>query len=127
MSHIFQSLTVLDKYRKFVVNPLDVNIAKIQFLFKHSVEKEEDFTFKQTFESKDPTLRLKFLTFGCEREYHGKWWIMYILTISNTGERFYVESEPLHSNQVRQYINDTDFFGDCKSFVMATCGGIMRD
>lgn len=102
----------------FEINPLDINIAKIQhkLISKFNVEKFEQLV--ETFESKDPTIDLSSISLLC-RCCDNTDFIEVVVKLLNKNKTQNYEQVVFRSNKqaVFEYLNTTKYFTDVKSFV----------
>lgn len=107
----------------FEVNPLDVNIAKIQFNLINRLEREipefGDFaSVVENYESKDPTLNISTVKVLCKK-FNDKIRSLelHVQDRARINEYNYIITQG-EKAEILKAVNDKNFFEECKSVVL---------
>lgn len=107
----------------FEVNPLDVNLAKIQFNLTKRLEREipefGDFApVVENYESKDPTLNISTVKVLCKKfSDKVRSLELYVQDRARVNEYNYIISQG-EKDQILKAVNGNNFFEECKSVVL---------
>lgn len=102
----------------FEINPLDVNIAKIQHKLISNFDVEKFEPLIETFESKDPALDLSSLSVICRYcDDIGSVEVVVNLLNKNKTQNYEQVIFKSSKQSVFEYLNTTKYFTDVKSFV----------
>ena len=110
---------------KFSVNPLDINLAKMQHSLLENFRREisaqtEGYTSKECFESKNPELHIKDVIIECIQSKNHSWEYSLWLTVTDR-DGYRLEEHRLTRGdrlQIEAYLNSTTFMTDCKGNVL---------
>ena len=103
----------------FQVNPLDINIAKIQFnLIKKFEATNVEFPVKEEFESKDPTLNISNVIVTCEKISENNINLDMTVWDKNKEKEYKYTYKSGTQEQIDEAIKDKTFFMACKELVL---------
>lgn len=110
---------------KFSVNPLDVNLAKMQFSLLEKFRREvssqtEGYSAKECYESKSPVLHVKEVILECLQSRNYSWEYSLWLTVTENGGERQEEYRLMKGSaqQMEAYLDSPAFMTVCKGYVL---------
>ena len=100
----------------FEINPLDINLAKLQFELLKLAEGSAVGEFSQVFESKDPTIKFLKIDVKCKL---GQNVNLTAEFYSKIGEKKELVLFSGSNEQFLEYLNSKEFFNICKTTALS--------
>lgn len=103
----------------FQVEPLDINIAKMQFnMVQNFASDNINFPLSERFENHDPTLKISEVSVECKKEEKDNFILEVEVSDSKKDKKYFYTLKSGNKQEISDFLNDRNFLFSIKELVL---------